>query len=137
MLTQGPENDSLSKSVSKEELHNVLLACGNEQILGLDGWGVELYINLFELMSFELLAMTEKSRVKGYITGTINATFITLIPNNNLPITFKDYHPISLYNSDFQMISKIISYSLKTYLFSPEKFGFPNGRHVQDVVTIV
>ena len=90
MLTQEPENDILSRSVLKEELHNFLLACGREIILGLDGWGVELYINLFELMSLELLAMAEESRVKGHIIRTINATFIALIPKNKLPITFKD-----------------------------------------------
>lgn len=36
-----------------------------------------------------ILAVVEESKVKGYISGSINNTFISLIPRNKSPIYFK------------------------------------------------
>jgi hypothetical protein len=56
----------------------------------------KFFIYFFELVSEDLLAMVEESRILGKIVGGLNATFLTLIPKANNPKTFEDYGPISL-----------------------------------------
>ncbi|PKI77185.1 hypothetical protein CRG98_002395, partial [Punica granatum] len=45
-----------------------------------------------------------------------NGTFITLIPKTQNASTFKDFHPIGLYNVSYKAISKIIAERLKPFL---------------------
>jgi len=60
------------------------------------------------LIGEELLAFVEDSRRPGTIYGGINATFLTLIPKANKPVSFDDYWLISLCNLCYKIISKII-----------------------------
>ena len=130
LLIQETENDILGRPVTIEEIHNILLACVRDKILGPYPWGMELYIHFFQYMSSDLLAVAKESKVKGYISGSINNTFISLIPRNKSPIYFKYFRPISLCNSLYKMISKIIAYRLNIFFsacISPKKFGFFGG----------
>jgi hypothetical protein len=71
--------------------------------------------------------MVEESRLKGFILGALNSTFITLIPKVNKPNHFGDFRPISLCNLSYKIISKIIADRIKPILsrsLSEEQLGF-------------
>jgi hypothetical protein len=81
--------------------------------------------------------MVEESRRLGSIVRGLNSTFLTLIPKENKPSTFEDYHPISLCNLCYKIISKIIANWIKPFLseaISIEHMGFLKGRRIQDAI---
>jgi len=51
------------------------------------------------MLEEELLRIVEESRFSGKILGSLNATFIALIPKRKDPSSFEDYRLISLCNS--------------------------------------
>jgi hypothetical protein len=107
---------------------------------GPDGWTVEFFKHHFETVGDDLLDMVEESRQKGFITGALNATFITLIPKVNKPNQFGDFRPISLCNLSYKIISKIIADRIKPFLsrsLSEEQLGFLQGRQIQDAIGTV
>jgi hypothetical protein len=115
----------------------VLFHFKKEKILGLDGWTAEFFTSFFDLVGEDLLALVEESRGLGTIYGGINATFLTLIPKENKPDSFDEFHPISLCNLCYKIISQIIANQLKPILsgrISTEKIGFLKGRHIQDAI---
>jgi hypothetical protein len=86
------------------------------------------------LVGEDLLEMVEESRMKGFIVGRLNSTFLTLIPKANKPATFGDFRPISLCNLSYKLISKIIANRIKPILsrsVSTEHLGFFKGRQIQ------
>lgn len=50
----------------------------------------------------------------GYILKGWNTTFITFIPKKKNSKTFADFRPVSLTNTCYKVISKLISIKLKT-----------------------
>jgi len=71
--------------------------------------------------------MVEESRRLGSIVGSLNSTFLTLIPKANKPSTFDDFCLISLCNLCYKLISKIISNRIKPILsisLFAEQLGF-------------
>jgi hypothetical protein len=85
----------------------------------------------------DLLQMVEDSRIKGKISGSLNSTFLVLIPKENNSLSFNDYRPISLCNLIYKVISKVISNRIKPFLgrsLSAEQLGFLKGRRIQDAI---
>jgi hypothetical protein len=81
--------------------------------------------------------MVEDSRIKGKILGSINSTFLVLIPKQHQPLAFSDFRPISLCNLIYKIISKVISNRIKPILLrciSAEQLGFIKGRRIQDAI---
>jgi hypothetical protein len=79
----------------------------------------------------------EDSRIRGRVIGTLNSTFLTLIPKENKPSTFGDYKPIALCNLCYKLITKIIANMIKPMLsrkLSSEQLGFLKGRQILDAI---
>jgi hypothetical protein len=131
------EANTMIHPVTLEELKEVLLLFKKEKSLGPDGWTTEHFICFFDLIGEDVLAMVEESRILGAIPGGLNVTFLTLIPKANNPSSFDDFHPISLCNLCYKIISKITANRLKPFLsraLSLEQMGFLKGRCIQDVI---
>ena len=95
--------------------------------------------SFFYLVGDDLLKAVEFSRRKGRVTPTLNSTFLTLIPKCERPQTFAYYHPISLCNLLYKLISKIATNRLKPFLdrsISPEQFGFLKDKKILEPVGI-
>lgn len=95
--------------ITKEELLETMCDSVRDKSPKLDGWGVEIFIHLFDLMIPDLLADAEESRINGFIPGAINATFISLIQKKENPQYFANFRPISLCNTVYKLISKLIA----------------------------
>jgi len=130
-LINEEEGRDIYKLVSLKELKSVLTMFKKDKSPGSDGWTVEFFIHFFDLVSEELLEMVENARSNGHIAGSINSTFLALIPKVNKPINYGDYKPISLCNLVYKVISKVIVVHIKPILskaLSAEQLGFLEGR---------
>jgi hypothetical protein len=86
---------------------------------------------LYELIGRDLLKVVEEASLDGHMHAPLNSTFITLIPKSNSLEYFEDFKPISLCNSIYKVVAKIIARRLKPILsttISKEQFGFLEGR---------
>jgi hypothetical protein len=98
---------------------------------------VKLYLAFFEVLSDDLLATVEDSRLKGQVNGAMNATFMALIPKKDKWESWNDFHPISLCNLVYKIITKILSNWIKSTLskcMTKEQFGFLDGRQILDTI---
>lgn len=71
--------------VTLEEIKEVLKKIIKEKILDLDGWTVEFFLHLFDLIGQDILMEVEESRKKDFIFEKLNSTYITLIPKKDKP----------------------------------------------------
>jgi len=107
------ESDEVSKAVSRVELEKVINEMPKDKSLGPDGWTQEFFSAFFELVNDDLLRVIEESRINGRAEGSLNSTFVSLIPNESSPSSLSNYRPISLCNFVYKVISKIIENQIK------------------------
>lgn len=133
------EADHLMDPVTKEEVESVIKSMAKEKSPGPNGWSVELFLHFFEQIGEEITEVVEESRMKGEIYSPFNATFISLIRKKEAPESFEDFRPISLCNSIYKIIAKVITLRIKPILsrhISPEQFGFLNGRQIHEAIGV-
>ena len=81
--------------------------------------------------------MIKAFQVKAKVGGCTNSTFLALIPKEANPSSFDRFRPISLCNSSYKILSKLLDNRLKPLLeklISPPQGGFVKGRHILDNV---
>jgi hypothetical protein len=133
------EEDStlMDSPCTLQEVWEVLKSFAKDKIPGPDGWTVEFFLHFFDLVGVDLLELVEDTRTRGKVIGSLNSTFLTLIPKVNNPSSFGDYRPISLCNLCYKLISKVIANRIKPILsrtLSGEQLGFLKGRQILDAI---
>ena len=71
--------------------------------------------------------LVEEAFSSSVVLGGVNATFIGLILKHSNLVCFQGYHPISLCNLNYNIITKVILNIIKIGLskgISKKKFGF-------------
>jgi hypothetical protein len=133
------ENISLIEEVTEEELKEVLHSFQKDKSPGPDGWTIEFFIGLYELIGADILRVVEESRTEGHMHAPFKSTFIALILKYDDPSSLDDFHPISLCNCIYKVISKIIERRIKAILsknISREQFGFLEGRQIHEAIGV-
>jgi len=64
-----------------------------DKIPSLDGWTHELFHHFFYIMGKDILNAVEEARSSGKVSGSLNATFLTLILKESKPSSFHEYRP--------------------------------------------
>lgn len=67
------------------------------------------FLAFFDLLGDDLLKMTMEVKDIGKNPGSMNSTFIALIPKVDHPDSFVDFRPISLCNLLCKMVAKSLS----------------------------
>lgn len=132
-------NRELMKAISEEELKEVLGSFQKDKSPGPDGWMIEFFLDLFEFLGPDLMAVIEDSRVSGRIPASFNSTFIALIPKADNAESLNEYRPISLCNCIYKIFSKVIARRLKRILsinIYAEQFGFLEGRQIHEAIGV-
>eukprot|EP00253_Pinus_taeda_P024864 PITA_24864 len=127
---------SFSRLVTEDELLAAMKASKNDRSSGPDGWPIEFFLHFFDLFKADLL---EASRKSGNIHSALSSTLIALIPKKGDSASFLNYRPISLCNSLFKIISKIIVERLKPVFncfITRDQHTFLKERNIWDVVAL-
>jgi hypothetical protein len=131
------ESNDLGRQITLQEVEKIVELMPKDKSLGPDGWTQELFHHFFDIMGSDLLVVVEESRLTGRVSGSLNATFVALVPKESKPVSFNDFRPIALCNFVYKVISKIIASRLKDKLascISEEQFGFLRDRLIFYVV---
>jgi hypothetical protein len=133
------ENISLFEEVKKDELKEVIHNFQKDNNPGLDGWTIELFIGICELIGTNILRVVEESLFEGHMHAPFNSTFIVVIPKYDDPSSLDELRPISLCNCIYKLISKIIARRIKfikSENISREQFGFLEGRKIHEAIGV-
>ena len=74
------EGLEVGREITLAEIQKALSRFSKYKSTGTDGWNVELFLVVFDIMGENLLEVVEFYRNEGFMSGSLNATFITLIP---------------------------------------------------------
>jgi hypothetical protein len=84
--------------------------------------------------------MIRKSQSSNKLGGSTNLAFLALIPKEKGALSFNRFRPISLYNTSYKLLTRIIANRMKAILplIIPEnQGGFIKGRHIADKIILV
>lgn len=98
---------------------------------------MEFFLAFFDLIGDDLLKLVMEVKDKGKITGSMNSTFLALIPKVDHLDSFGDFRPISLCNLVYKVVAKTLAIRIKPLLLcyiTNEQFCFLKNRHIHKVV---
>jgi len=107
---------------------------------GPDGFTARFFISCWDIIHRDLIRMVKKSQHCSKIGGGTNSSFLALIPKEKGAQNFSRFRPISLCNTGYKIITKVIANRLKHVLpkLIPEnQGGFVKGCHIQDNILLV
>ena len=108
--------------------------------LGSDGFSICFYRKCWHLIKKDLVSLITWTHSKGEIGGATKSTFLSLIPKDPNPSSIKHFRPISLCNSSYKFVSKILSLWLKSLipdLISPNQGRFISRQQINDNILSV
>ena len=91
-------NDSLTKEVMEEELCSTIYSFQNGKNPRTDGFSVEFFLGFYDLIKEYLLKVVIESQHSRKFLGSMNSTFLALIPKKQKPtdLEISDRFPIAM-----------------------------------------
>ena len=102
---------------------------------GLDGIPVFFYLECWDIVGAEVMALIEEFRVGRCNMDRLNKAYIILIPKVEGAELIGDFRPISLSNSIYLIIAKVLANRLRLVLpaiISPFQSAFLPSRQMSD-----
>lgn len=133
-------NNNLRKEIEEEEIKAAISSLHPDKAQGPDGFPICFFREYWSMIKKDLLKMIRWVMKKGKMGGFTNSTHLALIPKENRPSSFSRFWPISLCNSTYKIISKILAAMLKPLLpslISENQGGFLPNRHITDSILLV
>eukprot|EP00253_Pinus_taeda_P031705 PITA_31705 len=133
-------NSRLTCEVEEEEFQKAIWSLHPDKAPGPDGFPISFYREYWQMIKKDILKMIRWVLRKGKLGGFTNSTYLALIPKENRPSTFSRFRPISLCNSAYKIITKILSSRLKPHLpslISENQGDFLPNRHITDSILLV
>ena len=132
-LTQITEQgkNSLIREVSRQEVEAALNSMASDKSPGPDGLNARSIKFLWPLIRVKIEAFIRKFLESGTLRAGVNSSFISLIPKMQEPKSVKDFRPISLINTTFKILTKLLAVRLSNHmpsLISDNQSGFIKGR---------
>jgi hypothetical protein len=130
-------NVALVKEFSKEEIKEALNQMSPLKALSLDG--LSALQDHWDMVGEEVCQAVLSSLNSSFINNELNFTNIALISKIANPSNVSEFHPISLCNVVYKILSKVLANRLKLILLniiSPYQSAFIPGRLITDNVLI-
>jgi hypothetical protein len=140
LLITSKMNQLLEAKVTKSEVNDALYAIDPDKAPCPDGFRTRFLQSCWQIVEKDFFKMILKSQNYQKIGGSTNYVFLSLIPKDKGAKTFNKFHPISLCNIGYKLITKVIANRLKNILpkIIPEnQRGFIHGRQLVDSFTLV
>lgn len=131
--------DSLSKRFSPEEIKDAVFGLPRNKTAGPDGFSAEFFRSCWHFIGPEFVEAVSEFFSSGQILKQWNATTIILIPKVPNASTTSDFRPISLCNTIYKVISRLLAGRLKDILpevISNAQSAFLPGRLLAENVLL-
>jgi len=137
LLLSREDNAALLKTFSEDEIIKVIWSMEPDKAQGPDGFSIQFYKTCWDTIKSNLVRMIKGFQSKAKVGGSINSTFLALIPKDVNPSSFDRFRPISLCNASYKILAKLLANRIKPLLrklISPAQGSFVKGRHILDNV---
>ncbi|XP_020696497.2 uncharacterized protein LOC110109654 [Dendrobium catenatum] len=125
--------------ISVDEIKNVIFSSPNHSTPGPDGYTFEFYKSSWHIIGRQLCEAIWSFFNTGTLPKQAKATAIVLIPKKPHANNISDYRPISLCNTFYKIIAKILANRLREvmpYIIHPSQAGFIHERIISDNVLL-
>ncbi|CAL8174658.1 unnamed protein product [Prunus armeniaca] len=136
---EGDELEGLSCPVSIEEIKNSVFAIGRFKTPGPDGFPALFYQDYWGVCSDDIISFVQDCFNTASLPDHLNETLISLVPKVERPMCMNQLRPISLCNTLYKVVSKILVARLRpcmTKLVSPSQVSFVPGRQITDNIIV-
>lgn len=133
------ENHTLLQIPTRDEIWLTLSKMNQWGAPGPDGFQPGFFKASWEIFGPDIINTIQDFFKSGTLNTDLNYSFITLIPEISTPQTPSDFRPISLSNTVYKLISKIMANRIKPILnkiISPNQSAFLSGRQITDNIII-
>lgn len=123
-----------------DKVKSALFSMDPDKAPGPDGLSTIFLHTYWHIVGKDLYKMVQQSQDCQKIGGSTNSSFLALIPKEKGANSFNRFRPISLCNTSYKLITKIIANRLKHILpkIIPEnQGGFIHGRQLVDNFILV
>ena len=133
-LLSDDSKNKLNRPITKAEVLTSLKSLNLNRSPGYDGLPAEFYVVFFNDICDMLLDSFHFSFEQGFMSSTQRTGIITLLPKKDRdPYFVKNHRPISLLNTDYKIIAKVMANRLKIFLheiINDDQTGFMKGRNI-------
>ncbi|KAF3781707.1 retrotransposable element ORF2 protein [Nymphaea thermarum] len=129
------DNEQLLRPILEEEVYAVVWSLDKDSAAGLDGFPNYFYQECWPMVSADVVKAVKDFFSTGKIVKSINETMICLIPKRENTKKVDDYRPISLCNTIYKIITKVIVNRMRGILgriINANQVAFSKGRHIHD-----
>ncbi|GJU97701.1 putative RNA-directed DNA polymerase, eukaryota, reverse transcriptase zinc-binding domain protein [Tanacetum coccineum] len=125
----------LETNVSIYEIKDVVWDCGSDKAPSLDGFTFAFVKRYWDLLKSDIHIFVASFLASKKMPSGSNSSFITLIPKVANPVLINDFRPISLINTHYKIIAKVIANRLSKVIdkiVNHEQTAFIAGRQILD-----
>jgi hypothetical protein len=118
----------------KEDIDKVVMRVPSDKALGPDGFNGLFIKKCWHIIKEDVYQLWFDFLDERIYLEAIHSSFITLVPKVNNPSTVDDFRPISLINSIFEIITKLLGDRLQSIiipLVHKNQYGFIKTRTIQ------
>ncbi|KAL6570158.1 hypothetical protein OROMI_014672 [Orobanche minor] len=129
------QNNMLCVTPTIDEIRSCVFDMEGDSVAGPDGFGIRFFQICWDIISSDVFDAVVDFFSGSPMPRAFTTTTISLIPKNNNLQSWKDFRPISLCNSTYKIISKILSKRLGTILpsfINLAQSGFIKGKNITD-----
>jgi hypothetical protein len=135
LLTASGNLDTLDAPFNRLEIDNVIAELPNNKSPGPDGFNNEFIKGCWTLIASDYYRLFDALYQGDICLRSINTSHLALIPKKDGPTTPNDYRPISLLNTSFKLITKVLANRLQKVIkqiIHKNQYGFIKTRTIQD-----
>jgi hypothetical protein len=140
ILVTNEENIQLTQEITEEEICKAIWSLDPDKASGPDSFPIRFFRHFWDVIKKDLGKMLNYTLRKKKVGGSTNSTFLALIPKDSNPSNFTRFRPISLCNSSYKILTKIISNRLNPLLAKlilENQIGFLRDKQITDNIILV